>query len=109
MVQPVGISNNSLLYNMGHGADHGDHSHTDHDSVFRYCCHSLEVMDEESGDDSVEGQHDQQRHCSNPHAIVIGNNTNKCEWTENDSDQQSNIQQDCTESDHIAGCQVNSG
>ena len=59
MVQSVGISNNSLLNNMGHGADHGDHSHTDHDSVFRYCCHSLEVMDEESGDDSVEGQHDQ--------------------------------------------------
>ena len=59
VIQSVGISNNSLLYNMGHGEDHGNHSHTDHHSVFRYCCHSLEVIDEESGDDSVEGQHDQ--------------------------------------------------
>ena len=65
MVQSAGISDNNFLQYTGHGTNRGHDANTDH---------LLEVKNEENTDNSVNGQHYEERHRCHPNGVMVRNN-----------------------------------
>ena len=95
MVEAAEISNNCFLYHVENGREDGYKSKQADYSMLRYKRYPLEIKDEESLEDSVEGDHGEKGNSSKSHEIVMENDDNNGEGTEQDSEYDNKIQKNC--------------
>ena len=106
VVQLPPFSDNKLLNNAGQGAGEGEDPHAEHDLRLRQRSYFSEVEYEDTGDYSVECEHEEQRNCENPQRVMKKNDTRERKWTKNNSHYQGEVQYDCQVGGDLAGCQV---
>ena len=94
VVQFPPLSNNDLLNNAGQGAGECEDPHAEHDLRLWHCSYLSEVEYEDSGDDSVECEHEEERNCENPQRVMKKNNTQEREWTKDNYHYQGEVQND---------------